>query len=252
MSDTANMDLATRASWQKWEMDNLRAHKQRRSKAKINTDLIQAIKEKQAEIQDQANKNGYKAGYEKGFNEGFATGKENGWQSGTEQGYQDGLQRGTQDGYAQGLVDGQKDGNTKAQQSAAQLGDIVQEANKVINNLEQEIGQAVVKLAINIAEQVLRNELQTKPDHILAIINEAIEKQDDKNNILRIHLNPTDLELVQKHWQDDTELDFKLLANDEIQPGGCIIDTVLGSVDASLATRWQRIIGALGYQHELG
>ena len=40
---------------------------------------------------------------------------------------------------------------------------------------------------------------------------------------------------------------WRLLPDPEITPGGCIAETALGDIDATLETRWKRVTAALGY-----
>jgi flagellar assembly protein FliH len=39
---------------------------------------------------------------------------------------------------------------------------------------------------------------------------------------------------------------YRLLADARITPGGCIAETALGSIDATIETRWERVIAAVG------
>ena len=38
----------------------------------------------------------------------------------------------------------------------------------------------------------------------------------------------------------------RLLADASIERGGCLAETVLGNIDATLQTRWERVTSALG------
>jgi len=69
-----------------------------------------------------------------------------------------------------------------------------------------------------------------------------------KPGLLRLRLHPDDLALVQPHLDDDPAARrWRLQADPGMERGGCVAETALGNIDASLQTRWQRVVGALGH-----
>jgi len=63
----------------------------------------------------------------------------------------------------------------------------------------------------------------------------------------RVHLNPQDYELVSAELQvDASHRGCRFVADPSVAAGGCRIETPQGEIDATLATRWRRVIGALG------
>ena len=116
-----------------------------------------------------------------------------------------------------------------------------------LDALEQDIGQSLISLAVRIAEQVLRTTLDAQPQHLLDLVSEIINISPVEDVSLRLRLHPDDLERVQRFLRVDPDTPrYRLLADARITPGGCIAETALGSIDATVETRWERVIAAVG------
>src|SRR3546814_18370110 len=64
---------------------------------------------------------------------------------------------------------------------------------------------------------------------------------------LNLRLNPADLALVRQYMRTEPDTqNWRLHADETIAPGGCMADTALGSIDATLQPRWRRALAALG------
>lgn len=250
MSDRQNIDLATRARWQRWEMDSLEALK--KSKARLLDQKTKSQQQAQLEkarnkIVEQARQEGLNKGYNEGFIKGQKDGHKKGLDQGEKQGFEQGQQKGYDDGFKSGVQAGRIEGDQQATQSAQELKNIVQSCAQAIAGLEQETGQAIIDLSIKIAEQVLMNQIETQSDHILNLVKELMSTSADTGSTIKIRLNPRDLDLVNSYLQEeDSVTKYRLIADEQITAGGCIAETEQGSVDATIETRWHRIIAALG------
>ncbi len=243
------IDLATRARWQRWEMESLDALKQPigrrasdrdpRQQAELQRRRTQALAEARAEGLAQ----GRAEGFEQGRREGHALGLE----QGLAEGHAQGLERGLAEGHAQGRAQGLEEGAALAREQAARLDGLAGACAGALWHIEQEVGQSVIQLAVRIAEQVLRTHIRDYPNHILDLVREVMQARPEQSATLRLRLHPDDLELVHAFLQQTPDpARYRLSADESITRGGCVAETALGSVDATLETRWQRIIAALG------
>jgi len=246
-----SIDLATRARWQRWEMESLEALRPTLGRRATDRDpRHQAeLARRRAQVLAEAREEGLTLGRTEGFEQGRGEGHAQGLEQGRAEGYAQGLEQGRAEGHAQGYARGLEEGATLAREQAARLDGMARTCATALNRIEEEVGQSVIHLAVRIAEQVLRTHIRDYPNHILDLVREVMQARPEQGAALRLRLHPDDLELVQAFLQQaPNPTSYRLSADESITRGGCIAETALGSVDATLETRWQRIIAALGQQ----
>lgn len=200
-----------------------------------------------AEAHEQGLSNGYQAGREQGLREGRAQGLEQGRAQGHEQGLAAGHTQGLAQGHAEGHAAGYAAGAEAARIETARLDTLADALAHSLDTLEQNVGQSLISLAVRIAEQVLRTSLDTHPQHLLDLVSEIINLSPVEDTSLRLRLHPDDLSLVQQFLKLDPDTPrYRLLSDERITRGGCIAETALGSIDATIETRWKRVLAALG------
>ncbi len=184
----------------------------------------------------------------RGHAEGYASGHTQGLQAGTEEGRKAGHEQGYQAGHAAGLEAGHAEGRERAAQEAAQLQSLAQACAAGIMSIETEMGQAMISLAIRIAEQVLRSTVDAHPEKILDLVRDITHLDTGKESVLKLRVNPADQDLVNHYMRHDSNAsNWRLLADESIERGGCIAETIMGDIDATLQTRWQRVTATLGH-----
>ncbi|WP_345798235.1 flagellar assembly protein FliH [Castellaniella sp. MT123] len=251
MSDKPSADLQRRADWQRWDMESLESLESRRvshNRRATDTERHQAeILRRRAQALADARQEGMAKGHQAGFEQGLREGHAQGLESGHAEGHAQGLESGRAEGHAQGLAEARIEGAAQAREQAARLDALARAGADAINNLEQEIGQSLIRLATRIAEQVLRTQIHEHPDHILAVVQDVMQGRPEPGAPLNLRLHPDDLDLVNAFLRQNPDLSgYRLIADERISRGGCIAETALGSVDATLETRWRRVISALG------
>lgn len=183
----------------------------------------------------QAQKKGYAEGYEVGYAEGNKIGQA------------EGLAQGLSEGTEQGHAEGYKEGQTFAKDEADHLKELNNNFSKSLLDIENEIGQNIVKLSVRIAEQVLHSSIKTHPEKILELIDDILHLNLDDSTVLQLYVNPQDHDLISKYIQNnpDTKL-WRTIPDSSIMRGGCKAHTALGDIDATIETRWRRVISTLG------
>lgn len=104
------------------------------------------------------------------------------------------------------------------------------------NSAESEL----LGLCMGIAHKILKQELRTHPDAIVAVVREAIAPMSRKK-MLTIRVNPEDRAILQNHRADlmDSLMgsgQIQFVADADIGQGGCLVETEHGIVDARLET----------------
>ena len=156
-------------------------------------------------------------------------------------------QAGYQDGYRDGLValDGFK--QSYAQQVTAQMVAVTQAYRQQLDQIEQALAGQVAEVAILLARQVVRSELSLHPEQVAQLVQEALGSVLASARQIAVHLNPDDQALVQMHAGEALAArGARLVADPALRRGGCVIDSELGVIDASLEARWQRAVEGMG------
>ncbi|MBV8604962.1 MAG: flagellar biosynthesis protein [Pelomonas sp.] len=159
----------------------------------------------------------------------------------------DARQAGYQDGYRDGLaaLDAFKQSFTR--QLSSQLGGLVKSFDADFRALEEQMALTLTRCAVELARQVVRSELQTRPELIAQVAHDAVEALQLAARHVRVRVHPDDHPLVLEGAGAELRArDAQVLPDPEIVRGGCTVDSDLGSVDASLPARWQLACASLG------
>ncbi|WP_397475578.1 flagellar assembly protein FliH [Pusillimonas sp.] len=246
MSNPARQALRAYESeaWRRWEMDSVEPAKSvgqgeeglDRQAIPLPTHVLEEIAQLKKQAKEAGRAEGHAAGYKEGHQQGLAEGRA--------QGVEEGRAEGREAGLKQTLDEGRVQNETEAQRLAA----LLQNCAQALHEVEEETGQALIRLAISISQQVIRSTLTLEPERILETIHDILHLDGGQEGLLRLRLNPEDLALVQDHISDDPlARQWRLQADPAMERGGCVAETTLGSIDATLQTRWQRVVGALGH-----
>ncbi len=103
----------------------------------------------------------------------------------------------------------------------------------------------VVHLAIAIAQHVIRRELSVQPEIPLVLVRESLELAAGSSQV-RVHLNPADHRALGNQVESfikemATLTSAELIADPQITPGGCRVETQFGSIDQQLEVQLARI-----------
>jgi flagellar assembly protein FliH len=149
-------------------------------------------------------------------------------------------------GYATGYDTGFQAGQDAAEKELKQIEELFSATRKALAEVEQEIARDVLNLAIELARQVLRGELSVRRDALLPVVSEAMEALPGSSTQRKLLLNPSDVDIVRSHLGENLKLGgWQVVEDHLIEPGGCKILSANGDIDATLATRWQRVVGSL-------
>jgi flagellar assembly protein FliH len=156
-------------------------------------------------------------------------------------------QSGYQDGYRDGLValDGFK--QSFASQTTAQIGALVRSLGDELSALQQDMARTLAITATQMARQVVRSELVQRPELVAAVAQEALDTLLLSARHITLRVHPDDQALVAEGAAEVLAArGARLLADPAMTRGGCLVESDIGVIDASLETRWQRAAAALG------
>jgi len=152
---------------------------------------------------------------------------------------------GRAEGYAQGQAAGYAAGLKLAQEQAQSLRTLLQALPEALHAADREVADDLLALALDIAQQVVRQALTTEPQHILALVRELLRMEPALNGTPRLLMHVDDAALVQQHLADDLHAaGWRIRTDLSIQRGGCRVHAASGALDATLETRWERVAAA--------
>jgi type III secretion protein L len=108
-------------------------------------------------------------------------------------------------------------------------------------NLKTEWEQSLLHLAIRVAEKIIGEQLRLHPDAMVSIVREALKSVGQERQ-LTLLIHPDHRETVQANLDRLQALvgssrQIHLVANPDIAPGGCVVESELGVIDAKLETQ---------------
>lgn len=102
-------------------------------------------------------------------------------------------------------------------------------------------------LALEIARQVVRQHVRHDPAAVVAVARDVLAAEPRLSGVPQLFVNPADLPVAETYLKEELEaLGWTLRGDAAVEPGDCRASAASGEVDASLATRWERVAAALG------
>lgn len=173
------------------------------------------------------------------------------------------LQEARQQAYAEGFNHGHDAGSQEtrdaleatvrrsAEETAVRMGQLLHSMGDQLIASEQHIARQILELSCDIARQVVRQELKINTRHLRAVIGEALEQMVEDGLPSTVRMHPQDLALMKGALIETLgESAPELVADPDISPGGCLIQSPSSAVDATIEKRWARAIGNLGLSVE--
>ncbi len=143
---------------------------------------------------------------------------------------------GFQAGYAEGLQ--------KALQENQRFSELISVFEQ---QMDEQVASELLALSLDIARQVLHQALKVNPELLLGVVREAIGTLPHVNQGAHLILHPDDAALVREHMGEQlTHSGWKIFEDARVERGGARIETANSQIDASLETRWKRVVAALG------
>ena len=191
--------------------------------APTRTLTVDEIEAMQKQAYDEAFQQGQAAGFQQGHSEGFAEGEKRGYDAGFQQAYDENQQL--------------------LQQQAAELVRLLEALTEPFQKLDAAVESELVKLTIAIASQIIRREIKLDPEQILTVVRTAISLLPLAEQKVSLSLHPEDAELVKSVLKlDDSLPPWRILENQLITRGGCLVETDTSYIDATLENRLAAVI----------
>jgi len=171
--------------------------------------------------------------------EQIAAARESARREGLAEGLAQGYQTGMEQGRAQALEE-----NTLLQQLSVTFG-------AEISKAREQVAQDLLDLALDLSKAMLKHALTVRPELVLPVVSEAIGYLPTLQQPALLFLHPEDALLVRERMGAElSAAGWRVLDEAAMERGGCRVETASNQIDASAASRWQRIAQALGRESE--
>lgn len=180
------------------------------------------------------------AAYEDGFAEGRQAGFDQGLTEGRQQGLQEGHAEGVQQGHQQGLAQGQ----AEIDASAAHWRQLADQLVTPLAQLDQQVEQQLVYLAMQLARALIQHEAHTAPELLLNSLKEAVRLLPCADEGITLQLHPDDIERLQQAFgaEECLRRGWTLQPEPTLQPGDLQLVSRTSSIDWMLEERINQLL----------
>jgi flagellar assembly protein FliH len=155
----------------------------------------------------------------------------------------EGFKKGQEEGYRAGVKEGQAKGLAEAQRlsrAAAKL-------EQFLNDLDAQVADELLALAIELAREVIRQEISARPETLLIVVREALTHLPHQH--AAIYLHPEDASLLRSYMGDQLAHAGHRIHDDfKLARGDCVLEAGGSQVDATVSMRWRRVLEGLGIE----
>jgi flagellar assembly protein FliH len=154
---------------------------------------------------------------------------------------------GYDEGHAAGHADAIEAGKLASKEELQQVRALAGTFSTALQDADQLIANEVLDLALQLAKGMLKNALQVKPELVLPIVRDAIEYLPVLQQPALLVLHPDDAAVVRAGIGEELDKGgWRVVEDASVGRGGCKVDTASNQIDATAASRWQRLSHALG------
>lgn len=148
-------------------------------------------------------------------------------------------QQGYAEGYNKGVLQAQLETNKRLQT----LDMVLNALAKPYEDINGQTLDTIAKLAGKIARCLVKRELRTEPETIIALVRDTVSILNSYAEKLNVYLNPDDAQLIQSITRTSSEKSrWKIIDDPMIPRGDCRVTSRDATVDGSLQARINTII----------
>ena len=151
-----------------------------------------------------------------------------------------------EEAYEAGHREGLEAGKQAAAERAARLGKLLDTLVTPLEELDETIEEQVAELAITIAKQLFRREIQIDPGHVVGVVRDTVPLLPVASRNVKVHLHPDDAALVRESFSaGGDEVAWSIVEDPLLVRGGCKVSSDNSLIDAQAETRFQAVVDAI-------
>lgn len=161
------------------------------------------------------------------------------------------IERMHREAHETGYAAGYQAGLSAAESVARQMASLLEKLPQALSAIDQAVADELLALALEIANQVLRSSLRVQPELILPVVREAITTLHPHHGQPLLFAHPDDAGLIRTHLGEQlSHSNWRIIDDSSLTEGGCRVELGASEVDATLETRWRRVVEAIGVNPE--
>lgn len=134
------------------------------------------------------------------------------------------------------------------QEGLVSLNTHILKLDQELKTLRSDIQKKILPLALMAARKIMGEELKMHPDRIVDIVLTSLKPVTQHRKIV-IYVNRTDLEALETNRSKIKNIfehveNLSIQERDDIEPGGCMIETEAGIINAQLENQWRALESA--------
>lgn len=157
--------------------------------------------------------------------------------------------------YTKGMQEGFAVGMAKAKEIALQdkknIAEMAAAFADALKMADEKIEESILMLALDIAKAMLKTKFKVDPEAILPVVKEAMHYLPYVQKPARIFVHHEDAKILREQLGEELSEQVWLIQEDNnIERGGCLVETGANQIDASNEMRWKRISDALAQSND--
>ncbi len=162
------------------------------------------------------------------------------------QAYKEAWDAGFSKGREAGLAAGQQD----IAQRAALLDSLVNALDQPFEEMDASVEEALVDLAMTLAQALVRRELRADPGQVVAVVQEALAALPVASRHVRVCLHPDDVSMVSaaligRDSEGVSERGWQLQEDPTLKRGDCVVLSENSQINASMEKRLAAVVAQL-------
>ncbi len=158
----------------------------------------------------------------------------------------EGFEQGQREGFEKGYAEGRAAAEADYRQRIETLEKLLECLDAPLQELDRELEQSLVNLALLIARHLVRRELKADPGEVVGVVREAIAQLPLSARHIHLHLNPEDEPLVREALAlSERDRNWRIEADPRVSRGGCLVETESSYIDATVEARLAAIVARL-------
>ena len=164
----------------------------------------------------------------------------------------EGMRQGHEEGVAKGYKEGLQRGQSEVAERVKRLDAVINALSRPLEELDDQVADAVVNLAMVVARHLVRRELKTDPSQVIAIVREALGLLPVATPRVQLYLHPEDAALVREVLPvGETDAQWRIVEEPTISRGGCRVVSESSQIDATVEARVAAVVAqVLGEERE--
>jgi flagellar assembly protein FliH len=145
--------------------------------------------------------------------------------------------------FAAGQAKGEADAALRLKDQLLRIGQTIEQLASLRRVILQEAERQLVELAVAIAGRILRHEVSTDRTLLLAVARAAVARLGDSSSAT-VHLHPDDHAAIEA-MQQGMHQSIKIVPDPAVQPGGCLVQSDMGTIEAGIAEQLDELTAML-------